>query len=293
MVNVTKNTNTSKITLYFVINVLLAAVLLFINWRFPDITQKKWVGNLMKGFWAYLIPSMIVSIIRVVLISVFNARHAKKAIRGNFVLGINRLSVILNVCFFTIAIMFAFGINPIEFLTSMTIVAMAVAVTFREYITNMLSGLFIMFSDQLSVGDRIKLDHTEGRIQDITFSSIVLKNEDEDIVTIPNNMVFTHPLINLSAHRSQYFTVRFELPISIAIYTQELEAELLTLLKNHPDLSPNFKEALQIDEIGKDFVKYKIELMAISNRDKAHQHTENEILKSIIAFKSKKINLNN
>ena len=290
MVNISKNTNKSKVTVYFIVKILLTAILSFIIWKFPNIDQKEWVGNVLKGIWTFLIPSIIVSIIRYILISVYNARHAKKTVRGNFVLGINRLTVILNVSFFIVASMFAFGINPIDFLTSMTIVAMAIAVTFRDYITNMLSGLFIMFSDQLSVGDRIKLNETEGRIQDITFSSIVLRNEDEDIVTIPNNMVFTHPLVNLSAHRSQYFTIRFELPISIAVFTEELEMELEQLLNKHPDLSSQYKGVLQVEEIGKDFVKYKIELMAISNRDKAHKQTENQILKHIIAFKSRKLN---
>ena len=32
-------------------------------------------------------------------------------------------------------------------------------------------------------------------------------------------------------------------------------------VKDHPDLATNFKISLQIDEIGKDFVKYKMEFI--------------------------------
>src|SRR5690606_14602138 len=121
-----------------------------------------------------------------------------------------------NAVFVVISLMIAFGIKPLEFLTSLTIVAMAIAVLFRDYITNMLSGLFIMFSEQLSVGDRIKVGDQKGRIIDITFANIELQNDEDDIVMIPNNLVFTNPMVNLSAHRSNLFTVKFELPLNIA-----------------------------------------------------------------------------
>src|SRR5690606_33060048 len=121
------------------------------------------------------------------------------------------MATMLNVVFIIVGIMVAFGINPLEFLTSLTIVAMAIAVLFRDYITNMLSGLFIMFSDELSLGDRIKVGEHKGRIIDVTFGHIQIQNEEDDIVIVPNNLVFTNAIVNLSAHRSNLFTVKFEL----------------------------------------------------------------------------------
>lgn len=293
MINIFQSTNKAKVTKSFIGKVLLAALLFFIGWKAPQFSEKKWVISLMNGIWTILIPSIIVSVIRYILITLYNTHHTGKQVRGNFVLGINRLTVILNVTFFIVAIMVVLGINPIRFITGMTIVAMAVAVTFREYITNMLSGLFIMFSDQLSIDDHIQIENTKGRIQDITFSSIVLKNDDDDIVTVPNNMVFTHPLINFSSNRPNHFIVRFELPLSIAKYTETLESTLSKIIDTHPDLSSNNKGILQVEEIGRDYVKYKIELFANTSNSTVHQQIENQVLKKIMAFNGEQHDLSN
>ena len=244
-----------------------------------------WWYQVLRGVYFFLVPSIIVSIARFVIISFYNARHAKVAVRGNFVLGINRLTAMLNAVFVVIALMIAFGIKPIEFLTSLTIVAMAIAVLFRDYITNMLSGLFIMFSEQLSVGDRIKVGDQKGRIVDITFANIELQNDEDDIVMIPNNLVFTNPMVNLSAHRSNLFTVKFELPLAIPISVDQLESDIRSTLTNHPNLAPTNELDLEVVEIGKDFVRYKMELYAVSSSNKLHKSIENEILKYILDFK--------
>lgn len=282
-----KENKSPGITGYFVIKVILALLLTFIVWKFPAITEHNWGMRITRGAWSFLIPGIITSILRYIIISVYNKRHEGTKVRGNFVLGINRVTVVINFMLFAIAMMFVMGIHPVEFLTGMTIVAMAIAVTFRDYITNMLSGLFIMFSEQLSVGDFIEVDGNRGRITDITFSNIVLQNEDEDIVTVPNNMVFTHPLINLSAHRPQSFIINFELPFEMAANTEELEVLIHNTLKYDLDIDTKENGNLQVDKIGKDFVKYKIEVNSKTSNDKVHKKIENEVLKKIVQFKAK------
>lgn len=270
---------------YFIIKIILSLILFFTVINVENIENKKWAWQLITGLWAFLIPSILVSIIRFIIIAFYNARHAKKAVRGNFVLGINRLTAVLNAVFFIIAIMIGAGINPVTFLTSMTIVAMAIAVTFRDYITNMLSGLFIMFSDQLSIGDKIKVGGNKGMVEDITLSNIVLKNEEEDIVLVPNNVFFTQPLVNLSALRSKLLTLKFELPLSEAVHMQALEKELQAVFNTHPDVEAGHELQLRVQELGKDFVKFSIELIARSSSDKLHRKIEAEILKQILLFK--------
>ncbi len=277
------NADKSKVPFYFFLKLIVATLLFFFVF-YIDISDKPRMIQFIKGAWIFLLPSIAVSIARSAIISFYKARHTKKNVRGNFVLGINRLTAILNTMLFGIAIMIAIGINPMEFLTSMTIVAMAIAVIFRDYITNMISGLFIMFSDQLSVGDRIKVNNDKGRIEDITLSNIVLKNEEDDIVLIPNNLFFLQPLINLSVHRSRFFHVRFELPLAVAAHSDALETELQTLFRAHPELDMKEDIRLRVEEIGKDYVRYKIDLVATTASDRLHKEVENEVLKQILHF---------
>lgn len=271
-----------KLPLMFIAKVLLVIATLVIFLNIKDTVENKFWFHIIKAMNTFLIPSIILSIIRVMIISFYNARHANRMVRGNFVLGINRLTAILNATFIVIAMMIAFGIQPLEFLTSMTIVAMAIAVIFRDYITNMISGLFIMFSEQLSVGDRIKVGDNKGRIVDITFAHIELQNEEDDIVMIPNNLVFTSPIINLSAHRSNLFTVKFELPLPMSTSLLALEEDIKSLLVNHPNLDPSAEISLKIVDVEKDCVRYKIELHATSSSNSLHKQIENEVLRQIL-----------
>ncbi len=283
----TQNNNNKKFfPFYFIIKIIVALVLLFTAFYVDNIENKKWAWQLITGLWAFLIPSIIVSITRFIIIAFYNARRAKKTIRGNFVLGVNRLTAVLNAGFFIIAIMIGAGINPVNFLTSMTIVAMAIAVTFRDYITNMLSGLFIMFSDQLSVGDKIKVGDNKGKVEDITLSNIVLKNEEEDIVLVPNNVFFTQSLVNFSVLKSQLLTLKFELPLQSAAHIEALEKELQSFFEKHPDIEFDSKLQLRVKELGKDYAKFSIELIANSSSDRLHRKLEAEILKQILLFNS-------
>src|SRR5690554_3380452 len=131
--------------------------------------------------------------------------------------------------------MIAFGINPKEFLTSITLVAMAIALLFRDYITNMISGLLIMFSDRFTVGDYIKISNDQGQIVDITLSNIVLNNEDDDLVMIPNNTAFTENIINQTIANTRKMVIDFNLPLASAHKRDELEQRLRGVLEGMPE----------------------------------------------------------
>ncbi|WDF70636.1 mechanosensitive ion channel [Sphingobacterium oryzagri] len=277
-----KNTNNWQ----FLAKLLLWILLYTSFWYFEDFYKShKFLDNASNALNLFLTASIVYSIGRYIIITLYKKRHEHHSVRGNFVLGINRLMAVLNTSTAVIAIMLALGIDPREFVTSLTIVAMAIAVTFREYITNMLSGLFIMFNDQLSVGDRVKIGEYQGRIVDITFSSLLIQDEEDDIVLVPNNLVFTSPMVNFSAHRSSLFYVRFELPLQAAVELDQLEDRIQKTLLNHPYLSGDDDLHLKVVEIGKDYVKYKMEMHATSSSNKLHRQLENEILREVLQFK--------
>jgi small-conductance mechanosensitive channel len=281
---VTEQSNKLNFPIAFFLKIIAVVIGTTVFIKFPEVKDNEILNQAVKGLNSFLVPSIILSTLRFLIISLYNARHANRSVRGNFVLGINRLTAIINAILFIVAVMVTFGINPVNFVTSLTFVAMAIAVLFRDYITNMLSGLFIMFSEQLSVGDRIQVGDHKGRIVDVTFANIILQNEEDDIVMVPNNMVFTNSMVNLSAHRSNLFTVKFELPLYVATDITTLEKEIQSVLVNHPNLDEEIPPELHVEEIGKDFVRYKIELYAISVSNKLHRQIENEILREILIF---------
>jgi len=81
-----------------------------------------------EALFVFLGPSLTVSAIRLVIIFWYIKKHKFKSnIKDNFILGINRIVSILNTVFFALAFMVFLGVDPIKFLTSITIVAAAIA----------------------------------------------------------------------------------------------------------------------------------------------------------------------
>ncbi|TYP95723.1 small-conductance mechanosensitive channel [Sphingobacterium allocomposti] len=272
-------------TWQFVLKLVAWMILNASFFYFEDLySSRRVINNLSNGLNLFLTSSILFSIARYVVITWYNKRHENRDVRGNFVLGINRLTAVLNTSVGIIAIMLALGIDPLNFITSLTIVAMAIAVIFREYITNMISGLFIMFSDQLSVGDRVKVGEYRGRIVDITLSALIIQDEEDDMVMVPNNTVFTSPMVNFSAHRSSLFSVKFELPLHTAVEIDKLEETIQKTLLNHPYLTGEDDLHLKVVEIGKDYVKYKMEMHATSSSSRLHRQLENEVLREVLKF---------
>jgi small-conductance mechanosensitive channel len=276
---------TKSISISFVIRIILWIALTASFVPLADIyEQKKTIRDIAYGLNTFLTASVLISIGHFILVKLYNSRNEQQVVRGNFVLGITRVATVGNVFFILVSLMIAVGINPKDFITSMTIVAMAIAVIFREYITNMISGLIIMFSDQFSVGDRIKIGEYQGKIVDITLANLVVRDEDDDAVMIPNNLVFTATLVNKTSQKSNKIVVKFELPIDRAVAVADLERYLSPLFQKNPNLDHSQGFTIKVADLAKDYIKYKVEVSTISSSNKIHQQVQSRILNEILQF---------
>ncbi len=281
-----QNNSNKKRYFLFVVRIIIWLVLSYI---FVD--QQNWlslhraVSNLLSGIYVIVSVSIIVSIGRFVVLSVYRGRHRDMGDRNNFVLGVSRIGTIINAVFLVIGLMLVLGINPKEFLTSITIVAMAIALLFREYITNMISGLIIMFSSQYSLGDWIKWDSYEGEIVDITLANIVVKNEEDDLILVPNNQVFTSSFINRSANRFFKLNVRFSLPLTLPGTPEQLKTEIVKVLEEYDSTVRDEHLRLNITALDQEYIHYKCTLDPVVKSQPGMKELEQVILTAVVRFK--------
>lgn len=277
----------------FVLKVLAGIAVnacLFYFSDFLEINRK--LNNIAVGLNFFLTASIFFSIGRYIIIMLYTQRHFHKSTRGNFVLGINRLTAVLNATFAVIMIMIFLNIDPREFLTSMTIVAMAFAVTFREYITNMISGLIIMFSDQMSVGDKVVFSDNEGTIVDITLTNMVLLDDESNLVLVPNNLFFTSWMINKSSRISSLSHIRFKLPFNERSDFHALESHLKKVLSQHPKVHRVDDIELQVIDIDGDQIRYRIDFYLSDSQPRIQKEVKNLLLTEVLVFTTQKTDLN-
>ncbi|MCL4640985.1 MAG: mechanosensitive ion channel [Pseudosphingobacterium sp.] len=241
--------------------------------------DKRVLQRLVYALNVFLSSNIVISTVRIILLSWYKRRslYFHTSSRGSFVLGINRIASVLNAVVIIFSLMLAFGINPRDFLTSITIVAAAIALIFKDYITNMISGLIIMFSDQLTLGDYVKIGEYQGQIIDITLVNIVINNDDDDIVMVPNNFVFTTNIVNQSFQNSRKVSVEFELAINHTMDREDLKKRLNDLLNKHSNEVLENSMKLKVLAVQKDVVKYKVQF-TLTNLGK----TQSQFIKNIV-----------
>lgn len=280
--------NNNRYVSFFVRLAIWAAITyIYIDFS-PYLAEHASVANLLHGAYTFLSVSILVSLGRWTVIGLYLGRKKQSQARSNFVLGINRIANILSSLFLIIGAMIALGINPKEFLTSITIVAMAIALLFREYITNMISGLIIMFSEQFSLGDKIKVAEHQGEIIDITLANIVIKNEDDDTIMVPNNLAFTAAFVNHSAQGSHNLAVRFELPLPLAGRVEELGDLLKRSLSAYPEDIYIESFVLKVTGISTDQARFKIHVKMRERARAGAKDIEGYLLRQVLDLRGGK-----
>jgi small-conductance mechanosensitive channel len=187
------------------------------------ITDRIFLQAILRALIFLLSANLIISLGRIAILKFYLQKTDEHKVQPNFVIGIDRISWILNVGIFLITLMLAFNIKPLEFLTSITIVAAAIALLTKDYITNIVNGLIIMFSEQLEIGDKITVGRNTGFIRDITLVNLVLKGETGEIILVPNNLIFSSDVINYSKNDSHQVILDSEIPFHSKIELAELE----------------------------------------------------------------------
>jgi small-conductance mechanosensitive channel len=273
-----KNTNRRE-RIIFLVKLLVYLSIVYFNLEHPAVYNKfVWLFKLTNALSFFLGANLVISLAWLLILSWYTRRHRTKPIeKDNFVLGINRITSVLNTLFLLLAITLFFGVDLLKLVTSITIVAAAIALLTKDYITNMINGLIIMFSDQLSLGDHVRIGDYKGRVMDITLINVVLQNDDDDIVIIPNSVVFTSIVLNQSKQNIKKLTLEFELDHKHPFTIRGLEERLRSCVAGYSRSFTPESFSLKTIEIKKDFVQFKVQLLM----PLADKETERQIRRAL------------
>lgn len=250
------------------------------------------IDKVASGLMLFLGPSLTFSVIRIIVIYVYIRKHKLKSnIKDNFILGINRIVSILNTVVLIIAVMSLFDVNVSNLIFSVSIVAAAIAVTFKDYITNMINGLIIMFSDRLSLGDHIKVGEHEGKILDITLINMILQNEDSDMVIIPNSVAFSSVIINQSKQNIKKLSIEFDMALHNGYTPEYLENYLSKAIENNTENVMEGGLSVKTLAINKDVAVFKV-MVLLKHYDKVKERVVRRLINTaLLRLSAQQINL--
>lgn len=186
--------------------------------------------RLGPNFLRVLLILLIVETLRQIIIGTYVPDNPKLK-RDNFTIGISHLSKVVYGLLFVVLLLSLFNISIKEALTTLSLIAAAVVLITKDYIANLINGMYLTFARVVSVGDQVAIDGNKGKILDITLTNVHLLNEDDDIVYIPNNKVFSSEIINYTRRELKKSNIDFEVDPLVVFDLEELENKLIEVLK--------------------------------------------------------------
>ncbi|RMG59652.1 MAG: Mechanosensitive ion channel [Bacteroidetes bacterium] len=267
--------------LQFALKLILLGVLIFIQVRYPDQPTLAHIpARYLQALLFFGTAQLVISFTRGIMVVLY--RRRKQLARGekeNFILGIGQISGIASFIVFVIAVLMVFNINIREALTAISIVAAAIAILTKDYVTNMVNGMIILFSDQMGIGDQIEINDQKGRIADITLLNVQIVNQDEDLIFIPNTTVMTSEVINYTRRPVKKVSIDFEMSYQALGQVETLERYLQAGIEDYQAHIKPQSPTLKVVEVRKDAVAFKFQYIL---QDEAPWDLEREIRRQTV-----------
>jgi small-conductance mechanosensitive channel len=213
-------------------------------------------GNIALAITAFLSLFSL----RYIIIRLYKTRKKINA-NDNFVIGINTIFFI--VLFFSLffTILFLFGIEIKQFFTSISIIAAAIAILSKDYFSNAINGMILMFNSHVSIDDYVKIGDVKGKISHLSLMNVHLINEEGDLVLIPNNVLLTTQIVNYTKGDTRKAQLELPLPTAMTVDIKQTEILFLDAIKgySHKVLLSSF--SIRIINIEKDAVVIKLSII--------------------------------
>lgn len=223
--------------------------------------------------WVILIEKISTAII-IIMITRVASKTASYVIKNlkyqgeDTIFSTSILATISEVSIYVIGILILlqnFGLSIAPILTALGVGGLAIALALQDTLSNLFSGLHILMSKPVKVGDYIKLSSgEEGYIEDISWRSTNIRTMGNNMIIIPNKNVAANNITNYAEPKDQGTLV-----ISVGVaYDMDLDiVENITIevarkiMKRLVKTSNDFDPYVRYTSFGESSVDFKVILM--------------------------------
>ena len=126
------------------------------------------------------------------------------------------------------------GVDIVSILGAAGVLGVAIGFASQTSLSNVICGVFLVSERSIQLGDYIRVDAVEGTVESINLLSVHLRQIDNSLVRVPNQLLIQTPTVNITGNDLR----RCDLPIGVA-YDSNLEEVRELLLQVIAD-SPGF-----------------------------------------------------
>ena len=156
----------------------------------------------------------------------------------------------------------------------------AIGFAFQNILQNFLAGLLLLWSEPFRVGDEIKVDAFEGRVEEIQTRATIIKTYDEREVLIPNADLFTHSVIVNTAMGSRRW--QYDLDVKRNQNLKQLKETIVNAIRRVPGVLSDPEPQALIVEATPDAVKMRILWSTHDSRQHQMLGSYDQVLATVI-----------
>ncbi|MFT5167518.1 MAG: MscS family membrane protein [Saprospiraceae bacterium] len=249
-----------KRIIIFIIEAILLMAILYVKKNNIEVAADVRVNHVINSICDFLLLFIVIDFISIIVKYTYSKRK-KQSInkKDNFHFGVDNISKLLVGITLIVTLFGAFGIDYKSLLTSISIVAAAIAIISKEYVNDFMVGLYFSFSEDFEIGDYVKVELQRGKIIEIGMLKIKILNDDDDVVIIPNSKVYIGEIVNYTKRDFRLMSIDFQLDIKSIENVELLERDLIFSLRSFSEDIEESSYNLKIVEMKKDYLDLKFQ----------------------------------
>ncbi len=224
-----------------IIKMVLIAALIILNENKDQLLKSLGITSYLVGaIIGFLLFFLIAELVKDLLLYLYRKRkNMKPGQTDNVTYGLENIYILFLAGALFYSVLYMFKLKPREFFTGFTLISAATAIVMKDYVSNIISGMILAFSDKLKIGDYVRIGKHTGEILNFSLSMITMRNDDDELVYLPINLIFTTDFINYSPGQEDFITVPFEINHKMRVPFDDLEKRISeTLATFHPNIQP-------------------------------------------------------
>ncbi|HEX2349178.1 MAG TPA: mechanosensitive ion channel family protein [Ktedonobacterales bacterium] len=212
----------------------------------PD--NQKYIHDGLLALFVISLSFMLAGVITALIVN--SSASASRPV-VSLVTNVTRLVVLIVGFILVLAIL---GVSIAPYLATLGIAGLAVSLALQATLTDLVSGMLLLASRQLAVGEYIKLSTgEEGYISDITWRTTTIRQLSNNVVIVPNSKMTSLPVINYHAN-TQHSGVSVELGVSYGSDLEQVERVTIEVARDVMQTVkgglPDFEPSVRFNTLG-------------------------------------------
>jgi len=139
-------------------------------------------------------------------------------------------------------------------LTAFGVIGIIIGIAVKDLASNLFAGVMMIFTPSFLVDEFIEVDGISGTVEKISLRMTILRRADGVLITVPNTLFITKPVINFSAAERR----RIEIKVGVA-NENDIE-EALRLMRTAAEKHEHTLPRESIDVVMTDVKDYAVDL---------------------------------